>query len=77
MFIAVVAAAAAAFALAFGLGGREVAAEITRTWYQRGQAAGEKVSQRMAQGRADSPTEPARDEPARPAPAPVEQAPEG
>jgi hypothetical protein len=76
MFIAVVAAAAAAFALAFGLGGRDVAAEITRTWYERGRAAGEKVSQHMAQSKADTPTQPtAPVEPARPST--MEQAPEG
>jgi hypothetical protein len=34
-FIAVVGAAALAAGIAFGLGGREVAAEITREWYER------------------------------------------
>jgi len=34
-FIAVVGAAALAAGIAFGLGGREVAAEIAREWYQR------------------------------------------
>jgi len=34
-FIAVVGAAALAAGIAFGLGGRDVAAEITREWYER------------------------------------------
>jgi hypothetical protein len=38
-FIAVVGAAALAAGLAFGLGGRDVAAEITRGWYDRARAA--------------------------------------
>jgi hypothetical protein len=45
IFIATVAAIAAAFALAFGLGGREVAGQIAQGWYARGQEA----SQRMAE----------------------------
>jgi hypothetical protein len=35
-FIAVVGAAALAAGIAFGFGGREVAAEIVREWYTRG-----------------------------------------
>ncbi len=38
-FIAVVGAAALAAGIAFGLGGREIAAEIARTWYDRTLAA--------------------------------------
>jgi hypothetical protein len=39
LFAAIVGAIAVAFALAFGLGGRDVAAQITQGWYeQRGQA---------------------------------------
>jgi hypothetical protein len=34
-FVAVVGSAALAGGIAFGLGGREVAAEITRDWYER------------------------------------------
>src|SRR5690606_41525484 len=34
-FVAVVGAAALAAGIAFGLGGREVSAEITREWYAR------------------------------------------
>jgi len=37
-FMAVVGAAALAAGIAFGLGGREVAAEITREWYDRSRA---------------------------------------
>lgn len=39
LFMAVVGALALAAGLAFGLGGRETAAEIVRTWYNRGQTA--------------------------------------
>jgi hypothetical protein len=34
LFVGIVAALALAFGLAFGLGGRDVAAEMTRSWYQ-------------------------------------------
>ena len=44
LFIAVVGAVALAFALAFGLGGREVASQIAQGWYERGQVAGQKVA---------------------------------
>src|SRR5687767_9141117 len=37
-FIAVVGAAALATGIAFGLGGRDVAAEVTRDWYERNKA---------------------------------------
>jgi hypothetical protein len=41
LFIGVVAALSLAFGLAFGLGGRDVAGELTRDWYERGrQSAG-------------------------------------
>ena len=43
LFIGVVAAVALAFGLAFGLGGRDVAAEITRGWYDSSQKAAQKV----------------------------------
>jgi hypothetical protein len=45
-FIAVVGAAALAAGLAFGLGGRDVAAEITRTWYDRSRAAAQRRADR-------------------------------
>jgi hypothetical protein len=44
LFVMIVGALALAFALAFGLGGQQVAAQITQGWYQRGQAASEKVA---------------------------------
>jgi hypothetical protein len=44
LFMATVGALALAFALAFGLGGRETAADIVRGWYQSGKAAAPKVS---------------------------------
>jgi mechanosensitive ion channel-like protein len=39
LFMATVGAVAVALALAFGLGGRDTAAEIVRGWYERGQQA--------------------------------------
>jgi hypothetical protein len=45
LFMATVGAVAVALALAFGLGGRETAAEIVRGWYERGQSAAPKLAQ--------------------------------
>jgi hypothetical protein len=45
LFMATVGAVAVAFALAFGLGGRETAAQIVQGWYQRGQQAAPKLGQ--------------------------------
>jgi hypothetical protein len=45
LFMATVGAVAVAFALAFGLGGRETAAEIVRGWYERGQQTAPKLGQ--------------------------------
>jgi hypothetical protein len=70
-FIAVVGAAALATGLAFGLGGRDVAAEITRGWFDRARdaaqrrAAREATHQRAAAQRPLSPPRPA-DDPPRP-----------
>ena len=44
LFVAIVGAVALAFALAFGLGGRDVAAQVTQGWYERGQVASQKVA---------------------------------
>jgi hypothetical protein len=44
LFIGVVAALALAIGLAFGLGGRDVAAEITRQWYEASQRTAERVA---------------------------------
>ena len=43
LFIGLVAAIALAFGLAFGLGGRDVAGEITRSWYESSRQTAEKV----------------------------------
>ena len=43
LFMGLVGALALAFGLAFGLGGRDVAARITESWYASSQAAAEKV----------------------------------
>lgn len=43
LFMGVVGALALAFGLAFGLGGRDVAARITESWYEGTQSAAEKV----------------------------------
>ncbi len=48
LFMAVVGAVAVALALAFGLGGRETAAEIVRSWYQRGKEARPKLEHAAA-----------------------------
>ncbi len=45
LFMATVGAVAVAFALAFGLGGRETAGEIVRGWYERGQQTAPKLGQ--------------------------------
>ncbi len=45
LFMAIVGALALALGLAFGLGGRETAAQIVRGWYDRGQQAGPKMAQ--------------------------------
>jgi Mechanosensitive ion channel, conserved TM helix len=45
LFMATIGAIAVAFGLAFGLGGRETAAEIVRGWYQRGQQAAPRLGQ--------------------------------
>src|SRR5712671_1337728 len=56
LFMATVGALAVAFALAFGLGGRETAGQIVQSWYQNGQQAAPKLGQaanagsRQAQG---------------------------
>jgi mechanosensitive ion channel-like protein len=44
LFMATVGAVAVALALAFGLGGRETAAQIVQGWYQRGQQASPKLA---------------------------------
>ena len=62
LFMAVVGAVAVAFALAFGLGGRETAGQIVASWYEHGQAAAPKVADaaQAAGQRADAETRSAR-----------------
>ena len=61
LFMGFVGAMALALGLAFGLGGRETAGEIVRTWYQRGRQAAPRVTdaaeaaQRQAQGQVMEP----------------------
>ena len=45
LFMVVVGALALALGLAFGLGGRETAAQLVRGWYERGQQAAPKITQ--------------------------------
>ena len=50
----VVAALALAFGLAFGLGGRDVASQLTQAWYTQSQAAAAKVKASQAASDASS-----------------------
>ena len=58
LFIGVVAAVSLAFGLAFGLGGREVAARITEDWYQTMSSATEKVLEAASSSDAATPSIP-------------------
>jgi hypothetical protein len=49
LFIGLVGAVALAFGLAFGLGGRDVAAQITQSWYESSQATAARVRTKTAQ----------------------------
>jgi len=62
LFMAVVGAVAIATGLAFGLGGRETAAQIVRGWYERGQQAAPKLAE-AAEAAQQQTREPARAEP--------------
>jgi hypothetical protein len=64
LFIGLVAALALAFGLAFGLGGRDVAARLTQEWYDGTRSAADRVRQQSAM--ADRTPEP----PRQPAPTP-------
>jgi hypothetical protein len=50
LFMAVVGAAALALGLAFGLGGRDTAGEVVRTWYRRGQEAAPRLERAAREG---------------------------
>jgi hypothetical protein len=60
LFMAIVGALALALGLAFGLGGRETAAQIVRGWYDRGQQAAPKMAEAAdaAQHQAHQPAAP-------------------
>lgn len=54
LFIGIVAALALAFGLAFGLGGRDVAAELTRSWHQQSKATAARLQAHQAGERPDA-----------------------
>jgi hypothetical protein len=54
LFIMVIGALALAFGLAFGLGGQQVAAQLTQSWYVRGQEASRKVARYAERKQAES-----------------------
>lgn len=66
-FVAVVGAAALAAGIAFGLGGRDIAAEIAREWYERGRRASREPEQTGTNGSVSAPSTP-RSEPTQPRP---------
>jgi hypothetical protein len=49
LFLGVVAALALAFGLAFGLGGRDVAAQLTQDWYAQMQSTAARVQAHQAE----------------------------
>jgi len=55
LFIGLVGAVALAFGLAFGLGGRDVAAEITRDWYASSRSAARRIQGDPTMSRATTP----------------------
>lgn len=61
LFIGVVGALALAFGLAFGLGGREVAAQLTQSWYDSSKATAERIKSEAAP-KASAPASAASDE---------------
>ncbi len=67
LFIGVVAALAIALGLSFGLGGREVAAQVTQDWYTRSKEVSALAAARMEKA-ATEPTRPRTDTPATPPP---------
>lgn len=54
LFIMIIGALALAFGLAFGLGGQQVAAQLTQAWYVRGQEASQKVARYTERKQADA-----------------------
>jgi hypothetical protein len=53
LFIGIVAALALAFGLAFGLGGREVAGQLTQSWYEQSQSAAARVKAHQEEASAE------------------------
>ena len=64
LFIGVVAALALAFGLAFGLGGRDVAGQLTQSWYEQSQATAARVRAHQSDDDATPPSTRKRSEPA-------------
>ncbi|HYI23377.1 MAG TPA: hypothetical protein VEX62_12180 [Candidatus Limnocylindrales bacterium] len=58
LFIGVVAALAIAIGLSFGLGGREVAAQVTQDWYTRSKEVSARAAAQMEKGSTTEPTRP-------------------
>ncbi|MEO7912087.1 MAG: small-conductance mechanosensitive ion channel [Roseiflexaceae bacterium] len=56
LFFGLVGALALALGLSFGLGGRDTAGEIVRTWYQQGQAAAPKIARAAQAAKQDAAT---------------------
>ena len=54
LFIGLVAAVSLAFGLAFGLGGRDVAAELTRSWYEQSQNTAARVKAHVDEAATES-----------------------
>ena len=63
LFIGIVAALSLAFGLAFGLGGREIAARITQDWYETMSSATEKVIEAVSTDDSPAPSPPAQASP--------------
>jgi len=74
LFTAVVGAAALALGLAFGLGGRDVAAQITQRWYEASQSTAQRVHEQAEAGSARAAQQQARSRGTMPAPAAGSQA---
>ncbi len=58
LFIGIVAALALALGLAFGLGGREVAGQVTQDWYDRSKEVSARAQAQMAKGSSTTPPTP-------------------
>lgn len=56
LFIGLVGAIALAAGLAFGLGGKDVASQITQAWYESGKKAADKIKEQSESGWSPQPT---------------------